>query len=138
MPIQRLPRYVLLLGELLKYTPESSPEYSSLSSALAAIKETTEQVNSTYVVIPSKPGIDCVLYSKGHSEKANEVKRVWDILDPQPPDLLEPHRRYRQEGEVFFYEAKRKLRPRYLFLFNDVLLVTSKDNDKDKYVRVRL
>lgn len=50
MPIQRLPRYVLLLGELLKYTPESSPEYSSLSSALAAIKETTEQVNSTYAV----------------------------------------------------------------------------------------
>lgn len=60
---------------------------------------------------------------------------MWDILDPQPPDLLEPHRRYRQEGEVLFYEAKRKLRPRYLFLFNDVLLVTSKDNDKDKYVR---
>ena len=75
--------------------------------------------------------------SKGNSEKANEVKRVWDILDPQPPDLLEPHRRYRMEGELLFYE-KKKLRPRYVFLFNDIVLVTEKKDSGEKCVRVSL
>jgi hypothetical protein len=45
MPVQRLPKYELLLQELLKYTPKEHPDYNLLQRALQQIKETTNFVN---------------------------------------------------------------------------------------------
>ena len=47
MPIQRIPRYVLLLQDLLKYTSETHPDYSSIKSALEKCKEMAEKINKS-------------------------------------------------------------------------------------------
>ena len=57
--------------------------------------------------------------------------RVYNCIEPKIPNLVEPHRRFVLEGMA--YEVKQKrLKQRYLFLFNDLLLVTDRKQKKDK------
>ena len=44
-PIQRLPRYVLLLSSIKKYTPEDHPDVHELQEAIEAIEQTTSHIN---------------------------------------------------------------------------------------------
>ena len=44
MPVQRIPRYNLLLGELLKETPNTHPDHADLTTAVAAMKQVAEHV----------------------------------------------------------------------------------------------
>lgn len=45
LPIQRLPRYTLLLKELLKYTQEDHRDYPALSEAFDKMKDVATSVN---------------------------------------------------------------------------------------------
>ncbi|KAK5579913.1 hypothetical protein RB653_009602 [Dictyostelium firmibasis] len=45
MPVQRLPRYVLLLSELIKQTPPNHPNIKLLNKCLKGIKEVTSFIN---------------------------------------------------------------------------------------------
>lgn len=45
MPIQRIPRYRLLLQELLKLTDQNDPEYKKLNDALEIIKNVAAEIN---------------------------------------------------------------------------------------------
>ncbi|CAG8488413.1 11454_t:CDS:2 [Acaulospora morrowiae] len=47
MPIQRVPRYCLLLNELKKYTPRSHADYEGLCTALANMKSLAKECNDT-------------------------------------------------------------------------------------------
>ena len=46
-PVQRLPRYRLLLEQLLRHTPPAHPEHAPLRTALAAVERATAAVNET-------------------------------------------------------------------------------------------
>ncbi|KDE06306.1 hypothetical protein MVLG_03346 [Microbotryum lychnidis-dioicae p1A1 Lamole] len=46
-PVQRICKYPLLLGQLVKNTPESSPYYLELQAGHAAIMRVTDRVNET-------------------------------------------------------------------------------------------
>jgi len=46
MPIQRVPRYVLLIKELVKHTTEDHPEYASLQKALKSIQKIAKSCDS--------------------------------------------------------------------------------------------
>mmetsp|Transcript_4210 Transcript_4210/g.7686 ORF Transcript_4210/g.7686 Transcript_4210/m.7686 type:complete len:493 (+) Transcript_4210:228-1706(+) len=46
MPIQRVPRYVLLIKELVKYTDSTHPEYASLQKALKSIQKIAKVCDS--------------------------------------------------------------------------------------------
>eukprot|EP00002_Diphylleia_rotans_P008582 TRINITY_DN1852_c0_g1_i1.p1 TRINITY_DN1852_c0_g1~~TRINITY_DN1852_c0_g1_i1.p1 ORF type:complete len:1197 (+),score=251.22 TRINITY_DN1852_c0_g1_i1:88-3678(+) len=45
-PVQRIPRYKLLLDELIKATPDTDPDHSSLASASSIVKKTASHANS--------------------------------------------------------------------------------------------
>jgi hypothetical protein len=45
MPVQRLPRYQLLLSELLQFTKKEEKDYDLITQALAGIKKTTMYIN---------------------------------------------------------------------------------------------
>jgi len=45
MPIQRIPRYVLLLADLLKHTPPYHPDYKNLQDAVAKIQGVAKYIN---------------------------------------------------------------------------------------------
>ncbi len=46
MPIQRLPRYEMLLSDLLKYTEDNHADYNLIKQSLNKVKETTNFLNN--------------------------------------------------------------------------------------------
>ncbi len=44
-PIQQLPRYIMLLSDLLKNTLPDHPDYTNIATALGKMKKLTEHVN---------------------------------------------------------------------------------------------
>lgn len=46
MPVQRLPRYVMLLQDLLKHTSAARPDYMALQQALEAMRDLTNTLNT--------------------------------------------------------------------------------------------
>lgn len=46
MPVQRIPRYNLLLQELLKETPDSHPDFANLTDALDSMRKVAEHVRA--------------------------------------------------------------------------------------------
>jgi len=87
-PVQRLPRYNLLLDEFLKKTPDSHPDLAKLQDALAAMKEATESVNE----------------SKRTAEDQTALLRIDEELSGKCKGLIVAHRRYIFQDEVTFYE----------------------------------
>lgn len=115
LPIQRVPRYILLVQELLKYTPPEHIDYNDLVAALVSLRDIADLINE----------------SKRDAENLPEVLRVYNAVEPRITNLVEPHRRFVMEGMV--YEVKKKrLKQRYIFLFNDILLLTDRKIKKDK------
>jgi len=110
MPVQRLPRYVLLLTELLKHTPTSHPGHHTLTEALGKVKEVADFVNE----------------AKRSAENAQEVLAIQESLsgDRFAP-IMAPHRKFETKGTVTYYQATKSFRPKPLqyFLFNDLIVL---------------
>ncbi len=78
MPIQRIPRYVLLLQDLFNQTDSTHPDYSNLQKALQKMKEVAGYVNE----------------KKREAENMNQVASIQKFLVGFTQNLCEPHRRY--------------------------------------------
>eukprot|EP00824_Muranothrix_gubernata_P014919 TRINITY_DN3091_c0_g1_i3.p1 TRINITY_DN3091_c0_g1~~TRINITY_DN3091_c0_g1_i3.p1 ORF type:complete len:300 (-),score=58.80 TRINITY_DN3091_c0_g1_i3:10-909(-) len=109
-PVQRLPRYVLLLTELLKYTPEDHVDYESLTQALNSIQGVADYVNE-------------------HKREAEGLLKVVEIQAAMGDSvqLVNPTRRLIRQGDVKEVYSRNKLKDRHLFLFNDLCVVAEKN-----------
>jgi len=107
LPIQRIPRYVLLLEDLFRNTPKRHPDHEKLSESLWKMRSVAGYVNE----------------KKREAETIHEVLLVQDKLTGKMENLAQPHRRYLREGYLTDLVTKRKL---YYFLFNDLLVGTKK------------
>lgn len=84
-PIQRLPRYLLLLERALKHTPADHPDASDLRVCIQAIRSVTQRVDS----------------SVASSAAAQAVIDVQAKLRPAPePSLVQPGRRLLKSGTL--------------------------------------
>ncbi|XP_049849751.1 guanine exchange factor for Rac 30-like [Schistocerca gregaria] len=113
MPIQRIPRYVLLLSDLFKNTPENHPDYPNLMNAQKKMENVARYVNQKKREAENLLGVATILRHLTDLENANEFNQ--------------PHRRYVRFGQLFEVEPgsviqQKSLRTRYFFLFNDLLL----------------
>lgn len=111
-PVQRLPRYVLLLRQLCDCTPPSHPDSASLALALQKMQAIASELNE----------------AKREAESFAEVVRVYNSIAPRDrasvQDLIAPSRRFVKEGRVFYRRDETSANdPHYLFLFNDLLLI---------------
>jgi hypothetical protein len=118
MPVQRLPRYVLLLKEVTRNTDPRTPAFAELEKAVTKISAITLSINE----------------AKRHIEAASRVLGVQQRLQNCKVSLLVPHRKLLKEGEMLeIQEAKRTVispnnskhvlkKHRMVFLFNDILL----------------
>eukprot|EP00029_Vermamoeba_vermiformis_P010898 TRINITY_DN5853_c0_g1_i1.p1 TRINITY_DN5853_c0_g1~~TRINITY_DN5853_c0_g1_i1.p1 ORF type:complete len:741 (-),score=186.63 TRINITY_DN5853_c0_g1_i1:99-2321(-) len=129
MPVQRIPRYVMLLEQLVKYTLEHHPDYQPLLSAVKETQRATEAINEALREEQNKYSVISVL------------ERFDDSLDLLDMHLIQPHRKLIREGvllsaesdedflateddELFDQEPEEKGRY-YVFLFNDLLLIST-------------
>ncbi|PRP77565.1 hypothetical protein PROFUN_00426 [Planoprotostelium fungivorum] len=121
MPIQvtqrqtfRIPRYVMLLTDLDKNTPDYHIDKDNLSEALEKVKGVASLIND----------------KKKEAEYFNILISLYNRLEPKVEDLCEAHRRL-----IRFGPAKYAGEIHQLYLMNDMLLITQeKSNQRLKLV----
>eukprot|EP00736_Rhodelphis_marinus_P008410 Rmarinus@m.17971 len=106
MPVQRIPRYVLLLKEIRKYTDEGHPDVEFLDKALSDVEEIATQVNKCM------KGADA-------ANKMLDLQRMFGATI----NFLEAHRTFISEGRLTLVTTKEE--PVMLFLCNDYLVFGS-------------
>jgi len=118
MPIQRIPRYVLLLEDLVKATPVNHPDAENLRIAATTIRDIASGLNE----------------AKRDADSINQVANIQYKIYGTFPSLMAPHRRYIREGDVseVFDDGKVIKKRRILFMFND-LVVCAKQKKGQKY-----
>lgn len=111
MPIQRVPRYALLLRALLDYTEDSHPDYKNLENALQSINQVVTSIDNAVV----------------DTENRQKVVKIQSLLVSNQLgasiSLVEPHRRLVCETKLTLCEHG-KFCKSHLFLFNDLLILS--------------
>eukprot|EP00026_Physarum_polycephalum_P001533 Phypoly_transcript_01535.p1 GENE.Phypoly_transcript_01535~~Phypoly_transcript_01535.p1 ORF type:complete len:1058 (+),score=191.57 Phypoly_transcript_01535:98-3271(+) len=117
-PVQQLPRYVMLLNDLLRNTPIEHPDHGSLSSAVEKFRRLTSFVNE----------------QKREAEDAAAIVQIQTNMRGKFPSLLVPYRKFIKEGYLNFGEnGLIRSKEGYTFLFNDLLVFTIKSTSKLEY-----
>ena len=124
MPMQRIPRYVLLLQQLQKHTLPSDPSYSGISKSIDIFKEVADTLNA----------------SVSEKEKNSKMKTIYLQLCDYPKDtfgnLIQPQRKFIKEGELFWMNGppQRNHNSLWVILFNDIILLSLKGEHVLQYI----
>ncbi len=102
-PVQRIPRYRLLVAEYVKHTDHNHPDYSRLNAALVQIKATAASVNESI-------------------RAARNRRKIVDLssLFARNPGFVAPARVYRCDGDLV-KKCRKDDRVYRFFLFDDLL-----------------
>ncbi|KAJ3431652.1 faciogenital dysplasia protein [Anaeramoeba flamelloides] len=115
LPIQRLPRYNLLLSEILKYTDKEHPDYQDINETIGYIQKVANEINQHLNVLEQQRE----LYElQSHMAKFKVVKNGRRLVRSQTFQKVSPY------GNI---------QKRHFFLFNDVLIYCSKKFSKYKF-----
>lgn len=115
-PIQRIPRYEMLLLDLLRKTSKSDKGYDVLEQAVEKIKDAAEFINE----------------GKREHENMDLLLRLEKQLSGRRDlKLATPGRRFIREGKVEM-RIGRTNQERVLLLFNDMFIVAKKQKEEKK------
>uniref|UniRef100_A0A8C5GN24 Spermatogenesis-associated protein 13-like n=1 Tax=Gouania willdenowi TaxID=441366 RepID=A0A8C5GN24_GOUWI len=111
-PVQKICKYPLQLGELLKYTPKDHSDHSGVSQAYKAMKNVASLINERKRRLES---IDTIAH--------------WQvsILHWEGPDVLERSSELIYSGEMTRIVRQGKMQQRSFFLFDHQLVFCKKD-----------
>ncbi|KAF0287667.1 Rho guanine nucleotide exchange factor 17 [Amphibalanus amphitrite] len=112
MPVQRIPRYELLLKQLVAHTPADHPDLEPLRSALAEVHLLATRINSLEQE---------TMQNEALLQMLREVEAAVDGLD----GLVTPDRVLVRHDQVTMTSALGTKKDRCLFLFNDLLVIAS-------------
>lgn len=106
-PVQRIPRYNLLLADLLKNTDEAHPDFRNLEKSIEEMKNIAQYINESIQM----------------NENRKKVIDIHNSLVSLPPDLnlVEPHRIFVLQS-VLTKVCRKQPKKFTFFLFSDVLL----------------
>jgi RhoGEF domain len=116
MPIQRLPRYRMLLEQLLRYTPADHITYRTCSDALELIEQMANSVNDKRV-----RGVQ-------FAELLSQENKLSELVR----SMMVPGREVIKYGELARDKGKGKRRKYTMVLFSDALMWTSLSTHKFK------
>jgi len=110
-PIQRIPRYNLLLLELLKHTEPSHPDYDDLTKALAKMKEVATHINMTV-------------------KKTDNLRKLAQASTKGKGfmGLMKAHRQLIRDGFLPTVDNKGHKEKLHFFVFNDILVFANKSD----------
>lgn len=112
MPVQRIPRYELLLKELLKHTQMDHPDHRLLVIAQKEVHDLAVKIN----------------HIEREAQEAEQMqfklKEMESVIDGLL-DLVQPHRTFLRYDLVTMSGSLGTKKERCLFLFSDLLVITS-------------
>lgn len=113
-PIQRIPRYVLLIQDMLDHTPTAHPDYPSLKKALELIRDLANLLNA----------------EKRKNENIEKLKSIQEKIEGLPSDLDAFNESREPIQDVDCKMGKDKC---HVFFFTDIAVVTKKSGNKFQY-----
>ncbi|NWU68355.1 ARHGH factor, partial [Pterocles burchelli] len=111
-PVQRIPRYELLVKDLLKHTPEDHPDHPYLIDAQRNIKQVAERINK---------GMKSAEEVERNARIVQEIESHIEGME----DLQAPLRRFLRQEMVVEVKAVGGKKDRSFFLFTDLLVCTT-------------
>ncbi len=111
-PIQRVPRYRLLLQELLRKTHTSHPDYSNLNKALESVKKVASELNA----------------AMGFEDDQRAIVEVQELFGGKSK-FIAPHRSLILSMEVVAL-TRQGSDPALLVLFNDMFIEGRKEGKR--------
>ncbi|XP_027023084.2 faciogenital dysplasia isoform X2 [Tachysurus fulvidraco] len=106
-PVQRIPRYELLLKDYLKKLPSEAPDRKDAEKALDLISTAANHSNAAIKKM----------------EKMNKLLEVYERLGGEIEEIVNPANELIKEGHIKKMSAKNgTAQDRYLYLFNNMLL----------------
>ena len=108
LPVQRIPRYILLLKDIIKYTPEDHRSYKQLVTSMEKMKELANYIDSQVKDSQTKRSLESL---------KNKVQGLAD-LDSTERVLV-------KDGQVYLKNIKRLYQ---CILFSDLLVFAVGDN----------
>jgi hypothetical protein len=109
LPIQRIPRYEMLIRELLRKTPPRHPDYKDLNDAFAKIKAIALLIDSR----------------KDEQIDFQEVIRVHSILEPKLGGPVVPSQRFVGEYSFRVKRSFGRAEAVCAFIFSDMLILAN-------------
>ncbi|KAG0200036.1 hypothetical protein BGX28_006795 [Mortierella sp. GBA30] len=108
LPVQRIPRYRMLLESLLRHTPQDHPDHRKLQTAFQSMEQTANFVNET------------IRQHEMFREMVELQSKISGLSEP----LVKPGRILLKRGNVWKI-SRRKVQPRMIILLSDCILWTS-------------
>ncbi|XP_062241277.1 rho guanine nucleotide exchange factor 17-like [Platichthys flesus] len=111
-PVQRIPRYELLVKDLLKHTSEDHPDHQFLLDAQRDIKRLAEKINK----------------GRRSAEEAERETRVIQEIEAHiegVEHILNPQRKFLRQEMVMEAKTVGGKKDRSLFLFSDLIICTT-------------
>ncbi|XP_076138119.1 rho guanine nucleotide exchange factor 17 [Alosa pseudoharengus] len=111
-PVQRIPRYELLVKDLLKHTPEDHPDHPFLLDAQRNIKRLAERINK----------------GRRSAEEVERETRVMQEIEAHiegVEHIMNPQRKFLRQEMVMEAKTVGGKKDRSLFLFSDLLICTT-------------
>jgi hypothetical protein len=106
-PIQRVPRYRLLLQQVLLYTSPSDSDYKSIQESIKQIESSINHINS---VVEDQ-------------ENTQKMLNVQNSLNGRIPNIMKSvSRRFIKEGMLYKYATNGSMLKRYCVLFSDIFM----------------
>jgi FYVE/RhoGEF/PH domain-containing protein 5/6 len=115
LPVQRVPRYVLLLSDLMKNTDENHPDYTNITKSYEAIKSLADSIDEA--IGKAKSRAQCI-------EIQSRIETLFGRKALPFPTLVEAHRVLLKESVLKKQGSSGKTVDQKFYLFNDLLLVT--------------
>lgn len=106
LPIQRIPRYQMFLGELVKRTTQEHPDFAALEKALESVSKQAFQINEA-----------CE-----RAENVLKISEVSRLLGKE--NLLRPGRKYIREDNVQDIRAEGHTVPTKCYVFSDLIILS--------------
>jgi len=116
-PVQRVPRYILMLSDIVKHTNESHPDHEDLKKALEAVKDTAAFINE----------------SKRGAENMQKMREVQSSIEGEFDSIVVEGRRFIKEGDLMEKVKKGGFKERHCFLFSDMILTSKKKKEKYEF-----
>ncbi|XP_046391456.1 rho guanine nucleotide exchange factor 39 isoform X3 [Ischnura elegans] len=106
-PIQRVPRYCLLLKEVINHTPAFHPDYAMLQDSYQQVESTAQHINQLIL----------------EQENMKKMVALQKSFSKGKPLIVSPGRRFIKAGKLMkICHSGRKVQPRYLILLSDMLI----------------
>jgi hypothetical protein len=123
MPIQRIPRYVMLLRELYRYTPPIHPDHLLLRGAIDRVSELAEHVNESKRQSESRERVSAIAAAFGRGAKKKNALPT--SYRGAPFELMTASRTWLRDGDFLETTARggADLKMKTCFLFNDLLVI---------------